>query len=69
MMFTSEQVKLNTRFAGWRVFSGEGLAKVSLQNVGNTVGYIGLATNMPFGVVIREADPNARQVARQRAEG
>jgi len=52
MMYMSDNVTMSVAFAGWRVFSGEGLSKLRLRNTGNETGYIGLAPNMPFAVVM-----------------
>lgn len=52
MMFMSPEVKMRARFGGWRMFSGEGLAKVQFTNKGSTEGYVGLSPNMPMAIVI-----------------
>mmetsp|Transcript_19373 Transcript_19373/g.51001 ORF Transcript_19373/g.51001 Transcript_19373/m.51001 type:complete len:208 (+) Transcript_19373:3-626(+) len=43
---------MRARFAGLRLFSGEGLAKNKYTNHGAEPGYIGLAPNMPMAIVV-----------------
>lgn len=52
MMFMSDQIKMKATFGGWRMFSGEGLAKVQYRNSGSEPGYIGLTPNAPMAIVI-----------------
>ena len=52
MMYMSDDVKMEARFGGWRMFSGEGLAKVNFKNHGSTPGVVGLTPNLPMSVVI-----------------
>ena len=41
MIYMSNDVKMRARFAGLRLFSGEGLAKNKYTNHGSEPGYIG----------------------------
>lgn len=52
MMYMSNDVQMQARFAGWRMFSGEGLAKLSFTNRGSQPGFVGLSPNMPMAIVI-----------------
>jgi len=53
MMYMSEEVKMKTSFGGWRMFSGEGLAKNKFTNTSkDAVGYLGLTPNMPMAVIV-----------------
>ena len=52
MLYMSPDVQMQARFAGWRVFSGEGLAKNRFTNTGSQTGYLGLTSNMPMAMVI-----------------
>jgi len=53
MMYMSPEVKMRARFAGLRVFSGEGLAKNKFVNTSSTeVGYLGLTPNMPMAIIM-----------------
>ena len=52
MMYKHPDVKMSVKFAGWRAFSGEGLAKTMFENKGEGDGYIGLTPNFPFAVVM-----------------
>ena len=52
MMYMSDDVKMEARFGGWRMFSGEGLAKLNFKNTGNTPGVLGLTPNLPMSIVI-----------------
>ena len=52
MMYMSDDVKMQARWAGWRIFTGEGLAKLKYTNTGSETGYLGLQPNMPMAVVL-----------------
>ena len=52
MMYMSNEVTMKAQFAGWRMFSGEGLAKNRFENEGAEVGFVGLTPNMPMAIVI-----------------
>ena len=52
MMYMSDQIKMQARWAGWRAFSGEGLAKLRFTNEGGDVGYLGLTPNMPMAIIV-----------------
>lgn len=52
MMYMSNEVKMEARFAGWRMFSGEGFAKLRFVNRSNAPGYLGLTPNMPMAIVM-----------------
>jgi len=52
MMYMSNDVTMQANFAGWRMFSGEGLAKLSFTNRGSGPGYLGLTPNMPMAIVL-----------------
>lgn len=52
MVFMSDGVRMRARWAGFRLFSGEGLAKNKYTNHSDKAGYIGLAPNMPMAVVV-----------------
>jgi len=52
MLYKSPTVTVTAAFAGMRLFSGEGLAKARLKNTSGELGYIGLAPNMPFAIVV-----------------
>lgn len=52
MMYMSNDCKMKAQFGGWRMFSGEGLAKLKVTNEGSEPGYVGMSPNMPMSVVI-----------------
>lgn len=52
MMYMSNDIKMTAQFSGFRMFSGEGLAKLKWTNEGGTDGFIGLSPNMPMAVVL-----------------
>lgn len=52
MFHMSDGMKQRARFAGWRVFTGEGLAKIQFTNHGAGPGYLGLTPNMPMALVV-----------------
>ena len=52
MCYMSESVKMKARFAGWRMFTGEGLAKLQFTNHGQGEAHIGLTPNMPMSIVL-----------------
>lgn len=52
MMYMSNECKMKAQFAGWRIMSGEGLAKLKVTNNGSAEGYVGISPNMPMAVVI-----------------
>jgi len=52
MAYMSDGVTMKAQFAGMRLLSGEGLAKVKYTNQGSTDGYLGLSPNMPMAIVI-----------------
>ena len=52
MMYMSDGMRMQARFAGWRLFSGEGFAKLRFTNTVNEPGYLGLTPNMPMALVL-----------------
>ena len=42
MMFMSNDVHMEAAFGGWRMLSGEGIAKLKFQNRGTEAGYLGI---------------------------
>ena len=51
MMYMSNQVKMSAAFGGWRMFSGEGVAKLKFRNEGSQPGQLGITPNMPMAIV------------------
>ena len=52
MMYMSPGVEMQARFAGWRMFSGEGLAKLQYINNTPTDGHVGITANMPMAMIL-----------------
>ena len=52
MMFMSDTVTMRAQWGGWRMFSGEGLAKVKYTNNGGEVAELGLSPNTPMALVL-----------------
>ena len=52
LSYMSSGVTMKAQFSGFRMFSGEGLAKLKFTNEGQEEGYIGLSPNMPMAIVI-----------------
>jgi len=52
MMYKSPNVDMRAAFAGFRVFSGEGLAKCKFKNSGQEPGYLGMTPNFPLAVIL-----------------
>ena len=42
MMYMSNEMHMEAAFGGWRMFSGEGIAKLKFTNRGSEAGYLGI---------------------------
>lgn len=54
LVFMSRSIEMKARFAGFRFFTGEGLAKLQYVNPPTSaeIGYIGLTPNQPMAIII-----------------